>query len=168
MTDETIPVEPSPTAEPSQAENELTRLRQALEEKSREAEANYDRALRAAAELDNVKKRTQREREEYIRFANESLLRAFEEKARLIDLLSTLAGEQGVRVMIGRENPVEEMRECSLVTATYTYHDRVLGILGVVGPKRMPYSKMIPLVDETARLVSQSLSRVRQELYLPS
>ncbi|MBI3625984.1 MAG: heat-inducible transcription repressor HrcA [Candidatus Rokubacteria bacterium] len=97
-----------------------------------------------------------------------ALLWAFEEKAHLIDLLSTLAGEQGVQVMIGRENPVEEMRECSLITSTYTYNDRVLGILGVVGPKRMPYSKMIPLVDETARLVSQSLSRVRQELYLPS
>lgn len=97
-----------------------------------------------------------------------ALLRAFEEKARLIDLLSTLASEQGVQVMIGRENPVEEMQECSLVASTYTYHDRVLGILGVVGPKRMPYSKMIPLVDETARLVSQSLSRVRQELYIPS
>ncbi len=97
-----------------------------------------------------------------------ALLRAFEEKARLIDLLSTLAIEQGVQVMIGSENPVAEMRECSLVTSTYTYRDRVLGILGVVGPKRMPYSKMIPLVDETARLVSQSLSRVRQELYLPS
>jgi heat-inducible transcriptional repressor len=100
--------------------------------------------------------------------AMRSLLRAFEEKARLIDLLSTLAAEHGVRVMIGRENPVEEMQDCSLVTAPYTYHDRVLGILGVVGPKRMPYSRMIPLVDETARLVSQSLSRVRQELYLPS
>ncbi len=96
------------------------------------------------------------------------LLRAFEEKACLIDLLSTLASEQGVQVTIGRENPVEEMRECSLVTSTYTYRDQVLGILGVVGPKRMPYSKMIPLVDETARLVSRSLSRVRQELYLPS
>jgi len=97
-----------------------------------------------------------------------SLLRAFEEKARLIDLLSTLASEHGVQVTIGRENPVEKMQECSLVTSTYTYHDRVLGVMGVVGPKRMPYSKMIPLVDETARLVSQSLSRVRQELYLPS
>ncbi len=75
MTDETTPVEPSPIAEPSQAEEELTCLRQALEEKSREAEANHDRALRAAAELENFKKRTQREREEYIRFANESLLR---------------------------------------------------------------------------------------------
>ncbi len=75
MTDETTPVEPSPIAEPSQAEEELTCLRQALEEKSREAEANHDRALRAAAELENFKKRAQREREEYIRFANESLLR---------------------------------------------------------------------------------------------
>lgn len=96
------------------------------------------------------------------------LLRAFEEKAGLIDLLSALADERGVQVMIGSENPVEEMRECSLVAARYTYHDRVLGILGVVGPKRMPYSRMIPLVDETARLVTQSLSRVRHELYLPS
>lgn len=96
------------------------------------------------------------------------LLRAFEEKSRFIDLLSTLADAQGVQVMIGRENPVAEMQECSLVTSTYTYRDRVLGILGIVGPRRMPYSKLIPLVDETARLVSQSLSRVRQELYLPS
>jgi molecular chaperone GrpE len=75
MTDETTPVEPARIAEPSQAEDELTGLRQALEQKSREADANRDRALRAAAELENVKKRTQREREEYIRFANESLLR---------------------------------------------------------------------------------------------
>jgi heat-inducible transcriptional repressor len=97
-----------------------------------------------------------------------SLLRAFEENAHLIDVLSRLADEHGVQVMIGRENPVEEMQECSLVTSTYTYRDRVLGILGIVGPKRMPYARVITLVDETARLVSQSLSRVRQELYLPS
>jgi len=97
-----------------------------------------------------------------------SLLRAFEEKDRLINLLSQRAEEQGVQVMIGRENPYEEMRECSLVTSTYTYRDQALGILGVVGPKRMPYSKVITLVEETARLVSQSLSRQRQELYLLS
>src|SRR3970040_1236506 len=96
------------------------------------------------------------------------LLRAFEEKARLIDLLSALADERGVQVMIGRENPGEGRQEGSPGHARHTYHDRVLGILGVVGPKRMPYSQMIPLVDETARLVSESLSRVRHELYLPS
>lgn len=82
MTDETAPVEPSPAVEASQAEDELTQLRRALEETKRlldektgEARQNLDRYLRASAELDNLKKRAQREREEYIRFANESLLR---------------------------------------------------------------------------------------------
>ena len=96
------------------------------------------------------------------------LLRAFEEKARLIDLLSRMAQERGIQVMIGGENPVEEMRECSLIVSTYTHRDQVLGVLGVVGPRRMPYSDVISLVDETARLVSTSLSRVRRDLYLPS
>ena len=96
------------------------------------------------------------------------LLHAFEEKARLIDLLSQMAQERGVRVLIGGENPVEELREVSLVASTYTYRDQVLGVLGVVGPRRMLYSDVISIVDETARLVSSTLSRVRPELYLPS
>jgi len=97
-----------------------------------------------------------------------SLLVAFEEKAQLIDLLSRMADERGVQVMIGSENPVKEMRECSLIASTYTYRDQVLGVLGVVGPRRMAYSDVISLVDETARLVSESLSRVKHQLYLPS
>jgi heat-inducible transcriptional repressor len=100
--------------------------------------------------------------------AIKGLLKAFEEKARLIDLLSRMAQERGIQVLIGGENPVEEMREYSLITSTYTYRDQVLGVLGVVGPRRMPYSEVISLVDETARLVSSSLSRVRRDLYLPS
>jgi len=95
------------------------------------------------------------------------LLRAFEEKARLVDLLTRMAEERGVQVLIGGENPVEDMRECSLITSTYTYRGQVLGVLGVVGPRRMPYGDVISLVDETARLVSDSLSRVQRELYLP-
>jgi heat-inducible transcriptional repressor len=79
-----------------------------------------------------------------------------------------MAQECGIQVMIGGENPVEEMRECSLIVSTYTHRDQVLGVLGVVGPRRMPYSDVISLVDETARLVSTSLSRVRRDLYLPS
>jgi len=97
-----------------------------------------------------------------------SLLRAFEEKAQLIELLSRMAAERGVQVMIGSENPVEEMRECSLIASTYTYRDQVLGVLGVVGPRRMAYSDVISLVEETARLVSDSLTRVKQQVYLPS
>jgi len=95
------------------------------------------------------------------------LLRAFEEKARLVDLLTRMAEERGVQVLIGGENPVEDMRECSLITSTYTYRGQVLGVLGVIGPRRMQYGDVISLVDETARLVSDSLSRVQRELYLP-
>ncbi len=97
-----------------------------------------------------------------------SLLLAFEEKVQLIELLSRMAAERGVQVMIGSENPVKEMRECSLIASTYTYRDQALGVLGVVGPRRMAYSDVISLVDGTARLVSESLSRVKHQLYLPS
>lgn len=97
-----------------------------------------------------------------------SLLLAFEEKVQLIELLSRMAAERGVQVMIGSENPLKEMQECSLIASTYTYRDQALGVLGVVGPRRMAYSDVISLVDGTARLVSESLSRVRNQLYLPS
>jgi heat-inducible transcriptional repressor len=66
------------------------------------------------------------------------LLKAFEDKARIVDLLTRMAEERGVQVMIGGENPVEEMRECSLITSTYTYRGQVLGVLGVVGPRAWP------------------------------
>ena len=84
MNDEATPQGDAPLQEPATEgadlpaqiiEEEFTRLRQALEEKTREAEAAQDRYLRALAELDNTRKRSQRDREEYIRFANESLLR---------------------------------------------------------------------------------------------
>lgn len=96
-----------------------------------------------------------------------SMLHTFEDKARLIDLLSRMAEERGLHVMIGSENPVEDMRGCSLIASTYTFRDQVLGILGVVGPRRMPYSEVMSVVDETARIVSTRLSRVRHQLYLP-
>ncbi len=96
------------------------------------------------------------------------LLRTFEQKERLADLMTTLAKAEGLRVMIGEENPYAEMRECTLITSTYLYHDQVVGILGVVGPRRLPYPDVISVVNDTARHVTEALSRVRQDLYLPS
>jgi len=96
------------------------------------------------------------------------LLRTFEQKEKLAELLTALATESGVRVTIGDENPVTAMRECTLVTSTYMYRDQVLGILGVVGPRRLPYPEIMSIVHETAQHVSEALSRVRQDLYLPS
>ncbi|MGH7276881.1 MAG: HrcA family transcriptional regulator, partial [Candidatus Rokuibacteriota bacterium] len=96
------------------------------------------------------------------------LLRTFEQKERLADLMTTLAADEGLRITIGEENPYAEMRECTLITSTYLYRDQVVGILGVVGPRRLPYPDIIAVVNETARHVTDALSRVRQELYLPS
>jgi heat-inducible transcriptional repressor len=96
------------------------------------------------------------------------LLRTFEQKERLADLMTALAADDGLRVTIGDENPFAEMRECTLITSTYLYRDQVVGILGVVGPRRLPYPDIISVVNETARHVTDALSRVRQDLYLPS
>jgi heat-inducible transcriptional repressor len=93
--------------------------------------------------------------------AMKAILRAFEEKRQLIELLTARAsGSDGVQVVIGSEMPYQEMQETSLVAASYKYGDRVLGVLGVVGPRRMPYAKIVPLVDYTARLVSRRLTRL--------
>jgi heat-inducible transcriptional repressor len=96
------------------------------------------------------------------------LLRTFEQKERLADLMTALAADDGLRVTIGDENPFAEMRGCTLITSTYLYRDQVVGILGVVGPRRLPYPDIISVVNETARHVTDALSRVRQDLYLPS
>jgi heat-inducible transcriptional repressor len=89
--------------------------------------------------------------------ATRELLRTFEQKEKLAEVMTALAGDAGVRVTIGDENPVTAMRECTLITSTYMYRDQVLGILGVVA-----------IVNETAQHVTEALSRVRQDLYLPS
>ena len=85
------------------------------------------------------------------------LFRAFEEKATLVKLLDKCINPQGVRIAIGSESEVQEMETCSLVTSTYGYKGEVLGALGVVGPRRMNYSRVIPLVDYTAKLLTEIL-----------
>jgi heat-inducible transcriptional repressor len=100
--------------------------------------------------------------------ATRSLLRMFEYRERLVAALASLAEPEGVRVTIGEENEFAELRECTLVTSTYMFRDHVLGILGVVGPRRLPYPEIISVVHETAHHVTETLSRASQDLYLPS
>jgi heat-inducible transcriptional repressor len=101
--------------------------------------------------------------------ATRNLLRLFEQREKLAGVLASLAEDgAGVRVTIGDENAFEDMRACTLITSAYLYRDQVLGILGVVGPRRLPYPDIMSVVDETARHVTDTLSRVRQDLYLPS
>jgi heat-inducible transcriptional repressor len=85
------------------------------------------------------------------------LFRAFEEKATLVKLLDKCMNPKGIQIAIGSESEVQEMEICSLVTSTYGYKGEVLGALGVIGPRRMNYSKVIPLVDYTAKLLTEIL-----------
>lgn len=85
------------------------------------------------------------------------LFRAFEQKSQLIELLDRSRRAQGVQIFIGSKTHYSEIEGCSLVTATYETREGTVGALGVIGPSRMPYSQVIPIVDYTARVVSQLL-----------
>lgn len=85
------------------------------------------------------------------------LFRAFEKKEKLLKLLDKSMEREGIHVIIGSESDVKEMRDMSIITATYRIDQRNRGILGVIGPLRMNYSRIIPIVDHTAQAVSDLL-----------
>ena len=82
----------------------------------------------------------------------------FEQKAQLMRLLDVSSRAEGVRIYIGGESQVIPYHELSIVTAPYEVDGKVVGTLGVIGPMRMPYEKMIQIVDITSKLVSTALS----------
>ena len=82
----------------------------------------------------------------------------FEQKAQLIRLLDVSSRAEGVRIYIGGESQVVPFQELSVVTAPYEVDGQVVGTLGVIGPTRMPYDRMIQIVDITSKLVSTALS----------
>lgn len=83
----------------------------------------------------------------------------FERKTELMRLLEVSGRAAGVRIFIGGESQVVPYEALSVVTAPYEVDGRVVGTLGVIGPTRMAYERMIQIVDVTARLVSQALSQ---------
>ena len=85
------------------------------------------------------------------------LFRTFEEKAIMVKLLEKFMAPKGVQIAIGSESQVQEMETCSVVTSTYSCGGDVLGVLGVIGPCRMNYSRVIPLVGYTAKLLTEIL-----------
>lgn len=88
----------------------------------------------------------------------QSLFHNFEEKAKLAKLLSDFISLDRVKVLIGSELNLPNISDCSLVLSHYGYDRQVLGSLGIIGPKRIPYRKIIPLVDFVAKRLSQTIS----------
>ncbi len=85
----------------------------------------------------------------------------FEQKTQLIRLLDVSSQADGVRIFIGGESQTVPFEDLSIVSAPYEVDGVVVGTLGVIGPTRMPYDRMIQIVDITSRLVSNALSQPR-------
>lgn len=87
----------------------------------------------------------------------------FEQKTQWLQLLDVSDKAQGVRIFIGGESHVVPYEELSVVTAPYEVNGQIVGTLGVIGPTRMAYERMIRIVDITSRLVSNALSYTTDE-----
>jgi heat-inducible transcriptional repressor len=100
-------------------------------------------------------------------------LSAFEEKEELRSLvneaLSDESSETGIQVYIGNETPIQTMKDCSVVTATYELGDGVKGTIGIIGPKRMDYKKVIASLDYFAEGLTNHADKafgIKNELLL--
>ena len=85
------------------------------------------------------------------------IIELFEKKTSLLHLLEKSHHSSGMQIFIGEESGYQALDECSIVTAPYQSDGEVLGILGVIGPTRMAYERVIPIVDITAKMLSKSI-----------
>ncbi len=85
------------------------------------------------------------------------LFEAFNQKREILHILDRCIAADGVQIFIGDESGYALLDECSLVTTAYRVEDQVVGVLGVIGPTRMDYQRVIPIVDVTARLLAAAL-----------
>lgn len=86
------------------------------------------------------------------------LFEAFGAQREILNLLDRSIAADGVQIFIGEESGYRILDDCSLVTAPYRANDQIVGVLGVIGPTRMAYERVIPIVDITARLLGAALN----------
>tara|TARA_B110000003_G_scaffold274097_1_gene313199 strand:+ start:412 stop:1422 length:1011 start_codon:yes stop_codon:yes gene_type:complete len=85
------------------------------------------------------------------------ILEIFEKKSALLNLLESSHNADGIQIFIGEESGYQALDECSVITAPYEADGEILGMLGVIGPTRMAYERVIPIVDITAKLLGKSI-----------
>lgn len=87
------------------------------------------------------------------------LFAAFNQKQDILHLLDQAIKAQGLQIFIGEESGYEVLGDCSVITSPYTLKGEILGVLGVIGPTRMAYERVIPIVDLTAKLLGSALTQ---------
>ena len=149
----------------------IQQVKEKISLEMREEKALYDKLMKKALELSDKALADEVEGQVFIEGASsflelpefaevgqmKKLFQAFEQKNRLIELLDKSQQATGVQIFIGSANSYNQIEGCSLVTSSYQNVHGTIGTLGVIGPNRMSYSKVIPIVDYTARLVSRLL-----------
>lgn len=151
---------------------DLREVRKRLLEDLKHTHANMDQIMMRALTLAHEVVETAETRDdcfiagqtnlmEFGELANMDRLRqlfdAFNEKREILHLLDRCIAADGVQIFIGEESGYALLGDCSLVTANYRVDDQVVGVLGVIGPTRMDYQRVIPIVDVTARLLAAAL-----------
>ena len=86
------------------------------------------------------------------------LFEAFHQKRDILSILDQCITAEGVKIFIGHESGKDVLNDCSVISAPYELQGEVVGVLAVIGPTRMPYERMIPMVDITAKLLSSALN----------
>ncbi len=151
----------------------ISQVRSKLEEELKEERIRFDEMRKNALSLSRVALQDEVVNQIYVSGASlmleqpefatpqsmKRLIQTLESKQLLIDLLDRSQQAQGVQIFIGSESHHAELEGCSLVTSSYSNPKGVVGTLGVIGPMRMDYSKVIPIVDFTAQLLSRVLDR---------
>ena len=87
-------------------------------------------------------------------------LKLMEEKKSIASVMNGLAKEENIKMLIGKENTIEEIKECSIVSATYSKGDIVLGTIGIIGPKRMDYSKVVSMMEYMNGVIANELNKL--------
>lgn len=154
------------------AGKDLAEVRATLLHEMQETRSSMDEMMRTAMQMaDQV---LERNRDEDVIMAGQTnlmefqelcdidklrrLFEAFNRKRDILHLLDQCVHGEGIQIFIGEESGYRMLDECSMVTAPYSVNGRVLGVLGVIGPTRMAYDRVIPIVDATARLLGAALN----------
>ncbi len=153
-------------------ERTLREVRDLLVAQMAEEKAQYDRMLARALRFGARALEAEPEAEVYVagaahiadqpEFADiakmKALFAAFEEKSKLVNILNNCLTSEDFKIFIGSELPVRDIQGLSVIAAPYRKGDRVLGVLGVLGPTRMDYGRALALVETMAKLLSRAIT----------
>ena len=157
------------------AGNDIFQVRESLLQDMQQTRRDVDSIMQTAIEVaDATFVQTEENRDPYlvqgeanlVRYGEASdrnqlnqLLEVFDHKREMLGLLDRCIQADGVRVFIGREAGFKGLGDCSVITAPYSVQGQSVGVLGVIGPARINYNAVIPVVDMTARLLGEALNK---------